>query len=48
MITHSKFTVVLDGFLIIFLNIIREIVYRNVIMFNIFHDLAFIASAPQY
>ena len=38
-ITYTKFAVVLDGLLIIFLDIIGEVVDRNVIVLNVLHDL---------
>ena len=38
--THAKLAVVLDSFFIVFLDIVREIVNRDVVMFDIFHYLA--------
>lgn len=36
---RAQFTVVLDGLLIVLLNIVREIVNRDVVVFNVLHDL---------
>jgi len=38
-LTYAEFTIVLDGFLVILLNIIRKVVDWNVIVLDIFHDL---------
>jgi hypothetical protein len=38
--THPQFAVVDDGLLIIFLNIIREVVDGDIIVLDIFHNLA--------
>jgi hypothetical protein len=38
-VTYAEFTVVLDGFLIILLNIIRKVVDWNVIVLDVLHDL---------
>lgn len=37
--TYTKLAVVLDGLLVIFLHIIREVVDWDVVVLNIFHDL---------
>jgi hypothetical protein len=38
--THPQFAVVNDGLLIVFLNIIGEVVDGDIIVLDIFHDLA--------
>lgn len=38
-ITYTEFTVVLDGFFVILLDIIRKVVHGDVIVFNVLHDL---------
>lgn len=38
-VTYAEFTIVLDGFLVILLNIIREVVDRNVKVLDVLHDL---------
>lgn len=43
--THPKFTIVLDSFLVIFLDVVREVIDGNVIMFNVFHDLKRLSKA---
>lgn len=37
--SYTELAVVLDGFLVILFNVIREVVDRDVVMFDIFHDL---------
>ena len=39
--TDTKFTVILNCLFVVFLDIVREIIYGNIIIFNIFHDLGF-------
>jgi hypothetical protein len=38
-VTYAEFTIVLDGFLVILLNIVREVVDWNVIVLDVLHDL---------
>lgn len=38
--TYSQFTVFGYGVLVIFFNVIREIVHWNAIILNVLHDLA--------
>lgn len=40
MVVHPKLAVVLDGLFVVFLDVVREIVNRNVIVFNVLHDLS--------
>ena len=37
--TYTELAVVLDSLLIIFLDVVGEVVDRNIIIFNILHDL---------
>lgn len=36
---YTKLAVVSNGIFIILLNIVREVVHRNTVMLNVFHDL---------
>ena len=39
-VTYAQLAVVLDGFLVIFLNIVREIIDRDIVVLDVFHYLA--------
>ena len=45
--TYSQLAVVLDGILVILLDVIREIVDWDVVVVNIFHDLRGVVSLKQ-
>ena len=38
-VTYAQLAVVLDGFLVIFLYVVWEVIDGNVVVFNILHDL---------
>lgn len=38
-VTYPQLAIVLDGFLVVLLHVIREVVDRNVIVLDILHDL---------
>ena len=37
--TYAELAVVLDGLLVVFLNIVREVVNWDIVVLNVFHDL---------
>jgi len=37
--TYTKFAIILDCLLVVLLDVVREVVDRNVVMLDVFHDL---------